>query len=179
MIRAPIFTVLCLSGSALFISTKTQTKNLKQAALKYLDLDKEQVLDQLGINEMLSGWPQILDDKCNRNELTDVHQINSPDFTEEIEQKDIFVYSNYLPPGYHQVIIYDPLTQKAFFKDFILSMNTKDFYREYPILQDPIKHTKIVQNVWRNWLVDTPKDNKMSFDEDINADTFDPSTFIK
>ena len=27
--------------------------------------------------------------------------------------------------------------------------------------------------------MDNPKDNKMSFDADIQAETFDPSTFIK
>jgi hypothetical protein len=76
-------------------------------------------------------------------------------------------------------LIYDPLDRRAFCKDFIVGLNQKDFYPEYPILQDPIKHTKVIQNVWRQWREDTTDDNKWSFSHDINADTFNPMIFIK
>ena len=46
-------------------------------------------------------------------------------------------------------------------------MNHKDFYPEYPILQDPVKHTKVVQNVWRQWHIDTEDDNSRVFQSEI------------
>ena len=58
-------------------------------------------------------------------------------------------------------------------------MNHKDFYPEYPILQDPVKHTKTVQNVWRPWRIDSEDDNSYSFNLDVKDKKFDPSMFIK
>ena len=72
MARASIYTLMCVSGSALFITEKKQTQITKQAAIRYLELDNLDILNQLEINEALDGWEIILDDKCNKNELTDV-----------------------------------------------------------------------------------------------------------
>jgi hypothetical protein len=134
MIRAPIFTILCISGSALFITEKKQTQTTKTATIRYLEFDDNSVLENLMINQKLTGWQTILDDKCNNNELTDVHTVNPPNFSESIEDRDYFIYSTFLAPGYHQIVIYDPDTRRAYCKDIIVGMNHKDFYPEYPIL---------------------------------------------
>ena len=73
--------------------------------------------------------------------------MNPPNFSKSIEDREFFIYATFLPPGYHQMLIYDPESRRAFCKDIIVGMNHKDFYPEYPILQDPVKHTKVVQNV--------------------------------
>jgi hypothetical protein len=46
----------------------------------------------------------------------------------------VYVYASFLPPGYHQLLIYDPAQERAFVKDFIVGMNRKDFYPEYPLV---------------------------------------------
>ena len=134
MIRAPIFTLLCISGSALFIEEKKQTQTTKSATIRYMEFDDNTVLENLMINQKLTGWQHIVDDKCNNNELTDVHAVNAPNFNEDIEDKGYFIYATFLPPGYHQMLIYDPDSRRAFTKDIIVGMNHKDFYPEYPIL---------------------------------------------
>ena len=53
MIRAPIFTLLCISGSAMFIETKKQTQTTKNATIRYLEFDDNQVLENLMINKKL------------------------------------------------------------------------------------------------------------------------------
>ena len=87
----------------------------------------------------------------------------APNFNEDIVDKGYFIYATFLPPGYHQMLIYDPDSRRAFIKDIIVGMNHKDFYPEYPILQDPVKHMKVIQNVWRPWHIDTEEENSRMF----------------
>ena len=96
MVRANMFTLMCISGSALFITEKKQTQTTKQAAVRFLEIDKEGVLKELKIDDQLKGWESILDDKCNKNELTDVMQVNSPNFNKDISEKDIFCFAAFL-----------------------------------------------------------------------------------
>jgi hypothetical protein len=46
----------------------------------------------------------------------------------------MYIYAAFLAPGYHQLLIYDPAQERAFVKDFIVGMNRKDFYPEYPLV---------------------------------------------
>ena len=154
MIRASLFTLMCISGSKIFISEKYQTHKLKNGCIRYLDFDNVEVLEGMSIKEKLDGWQHILDDKCNYNELTDVTRVNAPTFEHEIHRKDYYVFAGFLNPGYHQILIYDPELDRAFVKDFIVGINTKDFYPEFPLLHGA-KSIKTVQNVWRNWVDDT------------------------
>ena len=128
---------------------------------------------------MMDGWNLILEDKCLNNELSDVQSVNAPNFKKAISQLNYFVYAAFLPPGYHQLIIFDPEEQRAFAKDVIVGMNHKDFYPEFPILQDPIINTKTVQNVWRHWKVDTVDDDKKIWNKEISHEKFIPSAYMK
>jgi hypothetical protein len=101
MIRASLFTTMCISGSRIFISERYQTHKLKNGCIRYLDFDNIDVLDDMDINEKLDGWQKVLDDKCNYNELTDVTKVNPPNFEEDLHKKDIYVFAGFLPPGYH------------------------------------------------------------------------------
>ena len=65
----------------------------------------------------------MLKDKCINNEITDVQNINVPDFDKDLSGNDYYVYACYLKPGYHQVLIYDPLLERAFVKDFVVNLN--------------------------------------------------------
>ena len=63
----------------------------------------------------------------------DVKNINIPDFSQDLKDKDIFVFSCMLKPGYHQIIIYDPLLERAYCKDFVVNLNLReDIFPEYP-----------------------------------------------
>jgi hypothetical protein len=130
------------------------------------------MLEELEINKMMDGWHQILEDKCHNNELTDVQTINAPNLKRNISSQDYFIYAAFLPPGYHQILIFDPEEQRAFAKDVIVGMNHKDFYPEYPILQDPVTHTRVVQNVWRHWKVDDELDDDRLWAHDIEQEKF-------
>ena len=46
---------------------------------------------------------------------------------------EVHVYAGFLKPGYHQLMIYDPLFETAYYKDFIVNLNLReDIYPEYP-----------------------------------------------
>ena len=109
MIRAPLFTLLCLSGSKAFVRTAEHTNAIKDGIIRFLEYDKIKTLDDLNIPKKYHGWQQILDDKINNNELTDITQINSPNFEDDLTYNDSYIYSAYLPPGYHQLLLYDPM----------------------------------------------------------------------
>ena len=64
-----------------------------------------------------------------------------------IQNKEYFVFAAVLPPGYHQVLIYDPQLERAFCKDVVIKLNERDQYPEYP-QQTGASITKVVPNVW-------------------------------
>ena len=47
------FSLLCISGSAMFIETKKQTQTTKNATIRYLEFDDNEVLENLMINKKL------------------------------------------------------------------------------------------------------------------------------
>jgi len=55
------------------------------------------MLQQMNIQKKLEGWPQILQDKCQNNELTDVAAINEPYFEDpNLTKKEVYVYAGFL-----------------------------------------------------------------------------------
>ena len=102
-------------------------------------------------------------DKCFRNELSDIKVINAPDLTKDLSKSNIYIYAALLKPGYHQLHIYDPQSERAFCQDFVLKLNSVDLFPEFPLLVG-MKTNKRVQNVWRKWLEDTQDDIVSSFD---------------
>jgi len=72
---------------------------------------------------MTQGWPVVLKDMCENNEITDLQLINLPravtnakpsEKDDKFKECTNFVYAVYLPPGHHQFIIYCPKTHRAF-----------------------------------------------------------------
>ena len=120
--------------------------------------------EELNISEYFDGWEQLMEAKCNNNELMDIKSINMPDFKqEEAKNLDVYVYAGYLKPGYHQLQIYDPGLEKAFCKDFVLNLNLReDIYPEFPVLEGTVQIRK-VHNVWKPWLEDTEEAVTKSF----------------
>jgi len=69
-------------------------------------------------------------------------------------------------------LIYDPILERAFCKDFVLNLNLReDIYPEYPILEGA-KIIRKVRNVWKPWLEDTEEDVAKAFTID-RAETED------
>ena len=87
----------------------------------------------------------------------DIKTINPPDWNEFQHKNDYFVFGDFLKPGYHQVLIYDPLLNRAYCKDFVVNLNQRDIlFPEYP-MRDPTQKKKVA-NVWRKWLDDSQED---------------------
>ena len=96
-----------------------------------------------------------------------------------IEQQEWFTFADYLPSGYHQCLIYDPLLERAFCKDFVLKLNQRDFvYPEYPIHHD-VGPTKIIPNMWIKWVEDSKDSLMKSFQIEVNSDKFRIDRYIK
>jgi len=61
----------------------------------------------------------------------------------------LFVFSGIFPPGYHQILIYDPQQERLFCKDFVVQHNHKDQFPEIPKNNKfQMIKTKIIPNVW-------------------------------
>ena len=78
------------------------------------------------------------------------------------------------------MVIYDPLVEKAFCKDFMLSLNQReDIFPEYPLLYG-VEIIRKIKNVWKAWLEDTEEAKLNSFERDRRAsDSFYLNTLIK
>ena len=81
-----------------------------------------------------------MSDKVLKNELMDIKGINIPDLTfapsanKEYDDSDMYVYATWARPGHHQIMIYDPLLNKAFCKDFMINLNFREsVFPEFPI----------------------------------------------
>ena len=65
----------------------------------------------------------------------DVECVNNPDLCADLKNSDVYVYANFLKPGYHQLLIFDPLLEKAYSKDLMVNVNLRDdLFPEYPII---------------------------------------------
>ena len=100
----------------------------------FMQADANHLLKLLEIDQKFKGWQKVLEQQSTQNELYDVKNINVPDFGKDIENKDYFVFADFLKPGYHQIIIYDPKLNRAYCKDFMVNLNSReDLYPEYPL----------------------------------------------
>ena len=163
-----------------FTDDKEYQKNIKEAMDVFLHSEAYGLLKRLGISEKLDGWEKLLHLLCIKNELFDVKTINMPDFTKDLHNQDYYVFAGYLKPGYHQLLIYDPLLERAYCKDFVVNLNlAESIFPEYPN-QDQEPNEKRVANVWRYWLEDSQEDKFKSFQEDsAGQDNFMISKYIR
>ncbi len=93
------------------------------------------------------------------NELYDLKVINLPNLVDQKNNsQNWYTFAGFFNAGYHQILIYDPLINRAFCKDFVLYLNKRDFvYPEYPTPQGSVIQ-KNVPNMWSKWLEDTEED---------------------
>ena len=107
-------------------------------------------------------------DKCLRNELMDVTCINNPDLFSNLKKNEVYIYAEYLKPGYHQLLIFDPLLEKAYCKDFMVNLNLRDdLYPEYPVIDGFVVKPR-VKNVFEEWREDRQEDKIKAFQVDMS-----------
>jgi len=95
-----------------------------------------------------------LDHKFFKNDFQDVHTVNAPENLDKEEPEDQhFIYCEILPPGHHQFIIYDPQVDEFYTHDFILGMNSKEMFTDFPKKKG--KTRRAANNMWSNWREDT------------------------
>ena len=134
MVKAPLYTLMLLTNIHNFGITSEHKNNFEEAMSAFLFNESYHLLKALGINHKLEGWERLLRDKCLQNELMDIKNINAPMYSKDLRDKDYFIFSAYLKPGYHQLLIYDPQLERAFCKDFVLNLNQRgDIFPEYPL----------------------------------------------
>ena len=78
MMRADLFTLMCITQTKSYVSSHKESNKLKKAAQKYLEYQNEPIVPDhhKAIGKKLSGWNRILFDICNFNYITDVLAIN-------------------------------------------------------------------------------------------------------
>jgi len=96
-----------------------------------------------------------------------------------IEQQDWFTFAAFVPAGYHQVLIYDPLLERAFCKDMVVKQNDRDFvYPEYPVPTSNLQQ-KVVQNMWRKFIETKKEDYPKIFAIEQDAAGFQLESYIR
>jgi len=49
-------------------------------------------------------------------------------------QQEVYVFADYLPAGHHQILIYCPVTDRIWYKDFLSEQSFKlNFNNEFPM----------------------------------------------
>ena len=91
----------------------------------------------------------------------DVKSINIPNLsfipTKEIpsNNSNIYIYAAFAKPGHHQILIYDPLINRAFCKDFMINLNLReDIFPEFPVLEG-FNMRKGIKNMFESWKDET------------------------
>lgn len=138
MLRTPIYSMLAIAQCRDFFPQRDLVDQMKGGLHKFLKTDNWDMFEALDIDGKFAGWSHVLSDMALHNELTDVRAINRPDVAAyNVEAKEWFTFAAFLPPGYHQVLIYDPKIDRAYAQDFVAKLNLRDFvYPEYPIALD-------------------------------------------
>lgn len=130
------------------------------------------------VKDQLNGWNIGLEHKLFKNDYTDVHTINAPpDLAQKVPDDQHFIYCEYLPAGHHQFIIYDPLSDEFFTHDFILGMNSKDVFTDFPRKEEPEIRER--PQVWSQWHENTEKDIEAMYVFDASSLAFEPDIIIK
>ena len=156
MLRADLFTLMSITQSKQFMKQRRNSTGIKTSVVN-ICRKSQRIDDNVELIQKLKGWNRILFDKMNDNFLTDVFTLNQPDdLNVEPPEETTYIYSAFLQPGNHTVLIYDPLHKRAFCKEFIVKLNTVEHFPEYPDMGSNSNGTvknfappKPKQNVWR------------------------------
>lgn len=153
MLKTPLYSFLSVCQCEHFSNKLSQIAQVKEGLVKYLKIEKQDILEALKIKDCFCGWKHVINDMALNNELADVRAINIPNLKSKVvERQDWYTFADFLPSGYHQILIYDPLLERAFAKDFVIKLNQRDFvYPEYPLPQTE-NTGKQIQDMWRNWV---------------------------
>lgn len=141
MMRADVYSLVSISTDSSFFAEAQHQQLVKVAALKFLEGEFNERVKKQGVFARLQGWNKLLHQKCNRNQILQIHSINQPECVQDPEApmesdgSDHYVFAELLDPGFHQLIIYDPELHKAFCKEFIVDYNHQQvLYPELPKL---------------------------------------------
>ena len=103
---------------------------MKRAIISILNqsIDSMSALEMLklvDIEHFVSGYARVLRDKLLDNKLADVQCINDclPEFlNRRIDTSSIYIFADFLPPGGHQYVVFNPGDDTAWIKDFVVGM---------------------------------------------------------
>lgn len=106
--------------------------------------------------------------------------VNFPDMhSKKLQNQEWFTFAGFFPPGYHQILIYDPLQERAFAKDVVVGLNRRSFvYPECP-QKRKVKINKIVPDMWEKWNEDTEEDLCKILDHEMESEEFDPPKLLR
>jgi hypothetical protein len=173
MLRMDLFALLSCVQSANLSADWKQAKTLKRGVAQLVEDPVDQKPIFPAVDACLENWEGIIQDKCFRNEITDVDSINVPDLKSTTGHSssgkgkncEVFAFAAFLPPGVHQFLIYCPKTDRVFCKEVVVDLNSKDYFPELP-KTPAIRKRKTMANVWRKWKPDTPENQLMAFNQD-------------
>lgn len=143
MMRADLYALLSISTMTDFFSEPLKTTTIKQGILKFLEGEFNERVRRQEVFSRLQGWNKLLYQKCNQSQILQIHAVNQPDCVRNAAAKpesvehgcDHYAFAAFVEPGYHQFIIYDPDTDRAFCQEMMVDFNHQQaLYPELPQL---------------------------------------------
>jgi len=109
MMRADVFALLSISTNSDFIADPADSQVIKTAVLKFLEGEFNEKAAQYQVFSRLKGWNKLLHEKCNANQILQIHSINQPEcVSSAIAQHEAaedgcphYAFATFLEPGYH------------------------------------------------------------------------------
>jgi len=159
MINSSLYSLLSVVESEAINATKDLAKDIRTGIVSLLEDPLASGI--LNLEEKLDGHGQILGDKVYRNELVDVCCLSRPKNISSVSHASgLYVFADYLPPGHHQVIVYCPISDTFWFKDFMIDLCGHIPVTEHPKKLAPlIQSERVLQDVWTLVKQPEPRDN--------------------
>ena len=174
MLRAEYFTLLSVSQVIKFVRRKKHFKQIRQGIMTLLQIEEDEMIKTGKLKKInnilrnsiilmkLMGWEEILADRTLRSELQEIKRINYIKRLDKVldskkiitrdnagSLSDIYLYATYLKPGFHQLVIYCPLSKRAFCKEVVIDQNGQEAnYPELPKQVGAKNSTRKIPNVW-------------------------------
>lgn len=159
MINSSIYSLLSVVESEAIKASKNIAKDIRTGIMSLLEDPLAEGI--LNLEEKLGSHGRILRDKVHRNELVDISCLSSPKNIKSVSHASrLYVFADYLPPGHHQVIVYCPVSDTFWFKDFMIDLCAHIPVTEHPRKLDSlIQSERVLQDVWTLVKQPEPRDD--------------------
>ena len=175
MLSQPLFDMLSITNQPGMVDEKEVNK-VRKGIVELLKTTDTGAVYQIG--PQFKGYQAVSNHKFLSNDYVDVTTIGHSE--KQKPDNDYFVYAAYLPAGHHQFIIYNPLDDTFWTHDFVLELNKRELFTDFPRNKEHLGNgKKSYVDTWRYWEIDAKEDFDHMFLMDQSQKNFKMESLIK